>query len=177
MLDINSIKKVKSTRVHKIKNSYGLYDAYKYYRKTKPKDSKYILTSSQYSKIILEINNYLIELFLQGNNINFPKRMGQLYLEKNSTKIYEKDNKIVNTFPVDWNATLKLWEEDFECYNKKQLVKKRTDWVYKIKYDKTKANYKHKSVFCFKPNRTFKLKLKDVINNNNIDAYIKRHYE
>ena len=30
---INEIKKVHEPRVHKITNSYGVYDAFKYYRK------------------------------------------------------------------------------------------------------------------------------------------------
>jgi hypothetical protein len=43
---IDDIKKIKEKRNHKIKNSYGVYDAYKYYRKNKPKDKKYILKDS-----------------------------------------------------------------------------------------------------------------------------------
>ena len=36
------VNKVKGSRHHKIKNSYGVYDGYKFYRKTKPKEPKYI---------------------------------------------------------------------------------------------------------------------------------------
>ena len=34
------------SRSHRIKNSLGVYDAFKYYRKTRPKDKKYVLTES-----------------------------------------------------------------------------------------------------------------------------------
>ena len=37
---INSVRKISEPRVHKVKNSYGVYDYYKYYRKNKPSDSK-----------------------------------------------------------------------------------------------------------------------------------------
>ena len=49
------IKKVNGPRVYSIRNSLGVYDAYKQYRKTKPKDKKYILSESQYFSIIRRI--------------------------------------------------------------------------------------------------------------------------
>lgn len=169
---IENIKKVKERREHKIKNSYGVYDAYKYYRKNKPLDRKYIITESQYFSIIRKVNNLLVLYFLKGHEIKFPKRMGSLYLVKNTTKIYNQDGKLKNTYPIDWNTTLKLWKEDKESFNKKIIIKKVIKEVFKIKYDKIKANYKNKSFYNFKPNRQFKLKIKDYILNNNIDAYI-----
>ena len=48
-------KRVEGPRVHKITGSLGVYDSYKYYRKIKPKDKKYILTESQYFSIIRQI--------------------------------------------------------------------------------------------------------------------------
>lgn len=56
------VNKVKGSRHHKIKNSYGVYDGYKFYRKTKPKESKYILTESQYFSIIRKVNKLLADL-------------------------------------------------------------------------------------------------------------------
>lgn len=38
--------KLNEPREHKVKGSLGVYDAYKWYRKHKPKDKKYILTES-----------------------------------------------------------------------------------------------------------------------------------
>lgn len=169
---IDNIKKVREKRNHKIKNSYGVQDAYKYYKKIRPKNNQFNLTQTQYSQIIREINNLLILSFLQGNNINFPKRMGTLYLVKNTTKLYNKKGKLRNTYPINWKKTLELWETDQEAYNNRSLVKDITKQVFKVKYDKSKANYLNKSVFDFKINRAFKLKLKECIIENKIDAYI-----
>lgn len=174
---IDDVKKIKEKRNHKIKNSYGVYDAYKYYRKNKPKDKKYILTESQYFAIIRSVNNKLADKFISEGCIKFPKRLGELYIIKNPTKLYKQNNKLINTYPVDWKNTLQLWEEDTEAYNKRILVKNITKEVYKIKYDKTKANYINKSFFDFKPNRQLKLKLKEEVKDNNINAYIKKTYE
>ena len=57
---ISNIKNVTGNRKHKINNSYGVYDAYKYYRKNKPKDSKYILSESEYFNIIRSVNKQLV---------------------------------------------------------------------------------------------------------------------
>ena len=40
------IKKVNHPRQYKVRNSLGVYDAYKYYRKNKPDDKQFILTES-----------------------------------------------------------------------------------------------------------------------------------
>lgn len=174
---INDIKKVQEKRNHKIKNSYGVYDAYKYYRKNKPKDKKYILTESQYFSIIRTINKQLIDKLLLNSEINFPCRLGSLIIIKNTTKIYKENNKLKNTYPIDWKTTLELWEEDSESYKNRTLVKHLSKEVFKIKYDKSKANYINKSFFDFKPNRDLKLQLKELIKENNINAYIKNRYE
>lgn len=171
MVSIEDIKRVNQKRNHKIKNSYGVYDAYKYYRKNKPKDKKYILTESQYFSIIRHINNLLVDKLLLESEIKFPCRLGSLYIIKNSTKIYKEGNVLKNTYPIDWNTTLNLWKDDVEAYNQRILVKHLSKEVFKIKYDKRKANYINKSFFDFKPNRTLKIKLKELIKNNNINAY------
>lgn len=169
---IDDIKKVKQQRNHKIKNSYGLQDVYRDYRKNKSIKQK-IVTQSLYSNIIKDINECLIKSFLQGNEIKFPKRMGILYIVKNPTRIYTQDGKLKNTYPINWKKTLELWESDQESFNNKSLVKTITKEVFKIKYDKSKANYINKSFFDFKVNRSLKIRLKNQIIENNIDAYIK----
>ena len=54
------IKKVNQPREYKVRNSLGVYDGYKYYRKNKPDSKKYVLTESQYFAIIRKINLLLV---------------------------------------------------------------------------------------------------------------------
>lgn len=54
------IKKVNQPREYKVRNSLGVYDGYKYYRKNKPDSKEYVLTESQYFAIIRKINLYLL---------------------------------------------------------------------------------------------------------------------
>ena len=55
---LNKVRKVKESRNHKVKNSYGIYDGYKFYRKNKPNDPKYVLTESQYFAITRKVNEF-----------------------------------------------------------------------------------------------------------------------
>ena len=170
-LFFNKILKLNSTRVHKIKNSYGVRDGYKYYNKNKPKDRKYILSDSQYYKIIRSINNILRELLSKGEDIVLPHLMGRLEIRKNSSIIKINNGKVETNYPVDWSSTLKLWKEDEEAYKNKTLIKIPEKEIYKIYYNKVVAKYKNKSFYQFLPNRELKLMLYKNIKESNIDAY------
>ena len=170
---LNSIKKVNSSRVHKVKNSWGVYDAFKWYRKHKPNGKQYILKEVQDFAIIRSINNLLRESFIDGNDIKFPEKMGSLELRANKPKIVLNGKKVKTNLPIDWNATLKLWYEDKQAYKDKFLVKTVESEIYKIYYSKNKANYNNKSFYQFIPNREFKLQLKHALKEENLkDKYI-----
>lgn len=167
----NSLKKVKGTRNHKIKESYGVYDGYKYYRKNKPKDPKYILSESQYFTIIRLINKLFVESFLLGEDITLPCRMGRIELRKYSSSISLVNGKVKTNLPIDWDRTLSLWYEDTESRNSKTLLRKEEKEIYRIVYNKASANYNNKSLYQFKANRALKLKIKEAIQSNSIDAF------
>ena len=169
---INEIKKTNQTRNHKIKNSYGVYDGFKFYRKNRPKDSKYVLTESQYFSIIRKINNYLADELSKGKDIQLPCNMGLIEVRKYKAYIGIKNNKLVSNLPIDWDSTLKLWYEDTESLRNKTLIKSNVKEIFRIHYNRTKANYNNKSFYSFSINRDIKKKIKDNIKNNNIDAFL-----
>lgn len=168
---IKDIKKVNNKRNHKVTNSYGSKDAFCYYRKNKPDDSKYVLTDCQYLHIIRTINNSLRDSIIEGKDITLPEKMGRLELRKRIVKNRFKDGKLKITAPVNWNATLKLWYENPICKNKKQLVRQEVEEVFIVKYNVNKANYKNKTFYEFSTNRYIKLGLKNNIKLNKIDAF------
>lgn len=93
--------------VYKIKNSYGVKNYFQYYRKHKPKDSKYVLKDVEYYKIIRHVNNMLAATLLEGDKVTLPERMGELEIRKNKTYVtLDKNNKIKTDRPVDWASTL-----------------------------------------------------------------------
>lgn len=169
---INNVKNISSTRVHKIVNSFGVYDAFKYYRKKKPKDKKFVLTESEYFNIIRSINEILAEAFANGEEINFPERMGKIELRKYKLEPrLDENGKLVYKAPVDWDATLKLWYEDSEEMNKKTLIKIESRENYRVIYNKNKANYNNKSFYAFHVNRELKKKIFKAAKDGTIDAF------
>lgn len=168
---IKDIKKVKKERHHKVNNSYGSKDAFHYYRKIKPNDSKYVLTDCEYLRIIRLINNRLRDYLIEGKDVLLPEKMGRLELRKRINKIKFVNGKLKTNLPVDWNATLKLWYSNPSSKNKKQLVRQENTNTFSVFYNRNKANYNNKSFYEFTTNREIKLGLKKNIKLNKIDAF------
>lgn len=168
---IADIKNIKGPRKHTISNSYGVYDGYKYYRKNKPKDSRYIVSESQYFFIIREVNKYLIENLLNQEDIIFPNRMGKIELRKYKPSYKIDGNSVKTNLPIDWDRTLSLWSEDIESFNNKILIRVEEKELFKIYYNKNTANFNNKSFYKFNINRGVKIKLKNKIKEGNIDAF------
>ena len=168
----SAIQGLQNTRTHKITNSLGVYDAYKYIRKNKWFNIGRPLTEHEFYQIIRRINNYLAEELVNGNDIIFPNRMGKLDLRKrNSLPVIDKNGNLKVTYAIDWDSTLKLWYDDEEAFNNKTLVRIPERSIFRVKYNKDTANYKNKSFMEFQINRDIKTRLKQKIKNNEIDAF------
>ena len=169
----SNIRKVNDSRKHKVTNSWGVYDAYKWYRKNKPKDKKYILSEGQYFTIIRRINEALREEFVLDGDFVLPCRMGRLEIRKHPAIITSDGKKIKTNLPIDWDTTLKLWYEDEESYKNKTLVRSNVPEIFRVYYNKSKANYENKSFYQFSTNRELKRLIKAAIKNNiNFDAFV-----
>ena len=166
--------KVNQSRKHKVTNSIGVYDIYKYIRKNKWEGIGQKITEKQFYAIIRTLNKALIDQLFQNKDVRLPY-LGQLELRKKETKVKFIDNRLIVTKPIDWDQTLKLWYEDQEAKEQKILIRGEQKEVYKIHYNKSRAKYKNKAFFEFQPNRQIKVKLKEYIINNKIDAF--KRYE
>ena len=165
------VLKVEGPRIHKVRNSLGVYDAYKYYRKIKPKDKEYILTESQYFSIIRHINNILAKKIAKGETVELPHRMGALEVRKYDKTIkIGDDGKVYTNLPIDWDKTLKLWHEDEESRINKTLIRVESDELYKLIYNKRNAEYINQSFYEFSFNRELKKQLKQNIKDGVTDA-------
>lgn len=168
----SDILKVKDSRKHSIRNSLGIYDAYKYIRKNKWFNIERPLKEHEFYSIIRTINNYLIDYFLDNKPIIFPQRMGMLELRKYPTRIEYKNNKLVTNLPIDWDSTLKLWCEDEIAYKERTLVKMEEKELFRIYYNKQSAIFNNKGFYSFKVNRDLKIKVKQRIKDGILDAYL-----
>lgn len=168
-----TILKVKDNRNHKIKGSIGVYAAYKWLRKNKWLNIPRPLTEHEFYSIIRRINSYLAEELLKGNDINLPCRMGKIEVRKVNKKIVFKNGKLVS-LPIDWDTTLKLWYEDKEAYDDRQLVYDESKQSYRILYNVSTANYNNKIFYQFTLNREIKLKIREKLKEGALDAFILR---
>lgn len=163
--------KVKGPRKHKITGSLGVYDAYKWIRRNKWFGKKSITEHDFYS-IIRAVNKEIANELLLGNKVILPNRMGTLEIRKSETSVKFINGELYNNLPIDWDKTLKLWCEDEEAFKSKTLVKIQEKEVFRVYYNKTKANYNNKSFYKFKVNRELKNRLKNNIKEGLIDAYL-----
>ena len=157
-------------RVHKVTNSWGVKDAFNYYRKIRPRDSSYVLSDVQYMSIIRRVNNILRLLLINGVEVQLPEKMGKLELRKRAGIATFKNNKFFTNFPVDWDSTIKLWYEDEEERKKKTLVRHESKDVFQVYYNKYLVDYPNKSFYQFHTNRELKQGLKHKIRNDELDA-------
>ena len=164
------ILKVNQPRKHEITGSLGVYDAYKYIRKNKWFDIGRPLTEHEFYTIIRSINNFLAEELLKGNDLDLPHRLGKIELRKYEGRVFYKNGNIHTNLPIDWDATLKLWAEDKESYDNKLLVRLEEKEIFKVFYNKSKANYNNKSFYEFEVNRDLKRRLKQKIKEG-LDAF------
>ena len=169
---INSIKRVNEPRTHKVKNSYGVYDGFKYYRKNRPKEHKYVLTESQYFSIIRRVNELLGEALINGEDVTLPHRLGRLEIRKYEARITTDGKKVRTNLPIDWDRTLKLWYEDKESYKNKTLIKVEEKEIYKVYYNRNVAEFTNKTFYQFDVNRELKRRLKQNIKEGKLDAFI-----
>lgn len=166
-------KQVRSKpKEYKIKNSWGVYDYYKYYRKNKPKDRKFVLTESQYFAIIRRTNQMLAENLLNYSFIQLPLHFGRIEIRKidATPRIGRTGEKIHNRI-VDWDKTLKLWYEDPQAYTDRILIRHECRDIFKVVYNKSKAIYTHKSYYLFKTNDTLQSRISQKARDGRLDAY------
>jgi len=171
-----NIQGAREPREHKVTGSIGVYDAYKYIRKNKWFNIGRPLTEKEFYSIVRKVGIYLAEELCKGSEVKFPAQMGVIELRKTTPFVGYKEGKLVTNLPIDWDATLKLWYEDPEAYQKKQLVKINEKEVFRVLYNRENADYNNKSFYEFQVNRDIKRTLKKRIKQGRIDAFLKKQF-
>lgn len=154
----------------KIHNSWGVYDVFKHIRKNKWYNIGRPVTEKEFYAIIRGVNNLLANEIALGHNVIFPERMGRLELRKHPCNATIKDGKLKVTYPIDWDATLKLWFEDEEAKENKTLVRRDCKERFRVKYVRRDATYNNKTFYEFALNRFLKRALKENILNGITDT-------
>lgn len=157
-------------RTFRATNSFTIYDIYKYIRKNKWYDIGKPLTEHDFYLIIRTVNKLLAKKLIQGEMIVFPYKMGSIELRKARRGVRLNNGKISVSYPINWDATLRLWYKDSEAMKQKVLIRYENDVIYKVVYDKSKAYYRNKSFIAFSLNNKLKKSLKEGICSGDIDC-------
>lgn len=128
-------------RKPKVRNSWGVYDAYKHIRKKGWYDIGRPLKEHEFYSIVRGVNDLMAEEIVKGNIIKFPHNMGELELRKYKPEVKIVDGKLKIGYPVNWDKTIKLWYEDEEARINKTLLRHEPKYIYHIKYNKYHAMY------------------------------------
>lgn len=165
------VLKINGTRKHKISNSLGSYDAYKWIRKHKWLNIGRPLTEHEFYSIIRRVNNYLADELVRGNDVILPCNMGRLEIRKSKPKIRIENGSVKTDLPIDWDRTLKLWYENEESFESKTLIKMEEKEIFKVYYNRLKCDFNNQSFYEFIVNRDIKKRLKQKIKEGQIDAF------
>lgn len=166
----SDVKKAGKKRVYKVTGSHGVREAFAYYRANRPRESEYVLSDCQYFSIIRKINDILRKYLADGNEIDLPESMGKLEIRKRPTITEFREGKLYTNLPIDWDSTLKLWYEDEESYSSKRLVRQEVREIFRVFYNKYRADYTNKTFYKFQANRELKKMLSKKIKSNELDA-------
>lgn len=82
-----------------------------YYKQFKA-EGKVNMPYSEFKELFALGVDYMTKELLTGNKVRLPAGLGQISI------VGHRQKKL----PVDWNSTLKLWEQDAEAKTRKQLV-------------------------------------------------------
>lgn len=164
------MRKAGTHKFARVRNSFGVYDCYKYIRKNKWYDIGRPLQEHEFYSIIRGINKLLANELAQGKEVILPQRMGKLELRRFERGASFVNGKLRITYPIDWSKTLRLWYEDGEAMRSKTLIRDEDKYAYYIKYNKFDANYENKSFYQFCLNRFVGQALHENIKKGKVDT-------
>lgn len=162
------------TRNHKVHSDFGANEYYNYYIANGG-----VLSRRQFGDILKELNTAIAWQILDGYSFKMPSRMGVLAVTKKKEFVDFKDGKAVTNRPIDFAATMKLWNEYPEAKEQKKLVRflnKHTNgYIYKIAYNRFYATFKNKTVYSIQINRHLKRGLaKKIFAGFELDALVEK---
>lgn len=162
-------------RIHRAKIDYGVND---YYRDFKRKNKNTTITRKIYGDVVKDFNSFLRDnLSLRGREIILPHKMGRIELRKTKTEVkINEDGSIKNNMAINWKETIKLWNDSPISKEKKTKIRFTNEhtnsYTFRISYFKARADYKNKSIYLIKFNRTLRRNLSASIFKGKIDAFV-----
>jgi len=157
------IRKAGQIHEYELNKSFGTRDYFRYYKKTY-KDG---ITEQLYSKILKEVITAMIDELKEDRYAVFPFAIGFLKTNYFDYAVKFVDGKVKVYSAIDWYSTIKLWHEDEEARERKQLVYKDKLRLKRAVYSKTGVSFKNKCYLCLDIKRSVHRELTENYNNKN----------
>lgn len=143
-------------------------------------NSKYYLERNRYKTLLGIINKAVMKVIIEeAFECNLGARLGVIVIKKRKVESYiDSEGNYVPLGSVDWELTYKLWNQDAEAKAARKYIRRNNDhtqnYIAKFNWLKNQCIFKNKSVYSFKPCRTAKQDLKNILINpdRTIDYYI-----
>lgn len=170
-MTIQDIQKVHSKRNTKVRNSWGIFDAFRQVRREGWPEIGKTVEYKLFSDIVSKVNEALAKRVILGKPVKLPERMGIIEIRKKERFLRIKNGKLFTNMPVNWRATVKLWEEDEEARRDKSLIRFEND-IYSTHYSKYGATYNNQIFYTFQLTRAVKRALSKSVRDGKTDAFL-----
>lgn len=136
----------------------GFYDTRDIYRIVRGTSLRGLgIKEKEFSAIVTAINERIAKAILDGDLVALPCSMGEIVPVQREALYTNKDGKLIVRKPVDWKATMKLWNEDGEAKKDNLRVRHDVDNIYRIIHSKKGANFRNKYYIKFKPIKSLRM--------------------
>lgn len=109
------------------------------------------IKEKEFCSIVNNINEKIADAILNGDLVKLPCSMGTLVPMQQETLYMNKHGKLVINRPVNWKATMELWDSDPQAKSENIRIRHDVDKRFKIIYSKKGANFRNKYYVKFKP--------------------------
>lgn len=109
------------------------------------------IKEKEFCSIVNNINKKIADAILNGDLVKLPCSMGTLVPMQQETLYMNKHGKLVINRPVNWKATMELWDSDPQAKSENIRIRHDVDKRFKIIYSKKGANFRNKYYVKFKP--------------------------
>jgi len=163
-------------RLHRIKTDFGSGDYYKYFVKSTGHKE---ITRVLFGEIMREFNDHVRNrISTKGAEYTMPSKTGKIELRKSKKEVkIDDDGNIVNNLPINWKASRELWDSNENAKEKKTKIRYTNEHTeghtFRIFYRRSKANFKNKTIYKMRFNRTMKRQLSAAIFAGKIDAFLR----
>ena len=109
------------------------------------------IKEKEFCSIVNNINKKIADAILNGDLVKLPCSMGTLVPMQQETLYMNKHGKLVINRPVNWKATMELWNSDPQAKSENIRIRHDVDKRCKRIYSKKGANFRNKYYVKFKP--------------------------